>query len=61
VPEITRKIKQINPSILVLVAGYPKNILEHLKSAGVDDFIHMRCDVLEKLTKFQKVLIQSEF
>jgi methylmalonyl-CoA mutase len=61
VPEITRKIKQINPSILVLVAGYPKNILEHLKSAGVDDFIYVRCDVLEKLTKFQKVLIQSEF
>ena len=47
-------IKKVNPGIQVVVAGYPKDILETLKSAGVDDFIHMRSNILETLHKFHK-------
>ena len=44
-----------NDGILVL-AGYPTDCIEDLKSAGVDDFIHIRTDLIETLKNFQKKL-----
>ena len=39
------------PSIKHLVlAGMPKEIVDDLKAAGVDEFIHIRSDVLASLT-----------
>ncbi len=42
-------------SILV-IAGYPKDIMEKLESHGISNFIHVRTNVLESLKKFQKEL-----
>lgn len=53
-PVITESIKKQNPSVKIIVAGYPENIIEQLKAAGVDDFIHIRSDVLEVLTKYHE-------
>ena len=47
-------IKKLKPAIQVIVAGFPKEILDALKAAGVDEFIHMRSNVLETLNKFHK-------
>jgi methylmalonyl-CoA mutase len=55
-PEIARKIKAKNKEIQVMVAGHPKEILDTLKNAGVDDFIHIRTHVLEFLRNLQKKL-----
>lgn len=42
------------PGTQVIVAGYPKDHLEALKLAGVDDFIHVRSNLLETLEKYHK-------
>jgi methylmalonyl-CoA mutase len=41
---------------IVVLAGQPKDITEELKAAGMEHFIHVRSNVLETLTGFQKIL-----
>ena len=47
-------LKQKAPAVKVVIAGYPKDIAGELKEAGVDEFIHVRVNVLECLAAFQK-------
>ena len=53
VPDI---IGQLKDKAIVVLAGYPKNIIEDLKRAGLKHFIHMRSNVLESLQQMQKEL-----
>lgn len=55
-PEIARELKAANPSTLLFLAGYPKEILDDLKQSGIDDFIHIRTNVYEFLKKTQNQL-----
>ena len=56
VPDICTTIEKLeNPPILVL-AGYPKEDIETYKDAGVEEFIYVKCNVLETLGRFQKKL-----
>lgn len=55
-PSVAEEIKKVNPAIKVIVAGYPKEIQETLKLAGVDDFIHVRSNLVETLSKFHEML-----
>jgi methylmalonyl-CoA mutase len=54
VPEITGKIKAANSTVRIVVAGFPKDLIESLKLAGVDDFIHMRSNLLETMRDYNK-------
>ncbi len=45
-------IKEKSPNTKVLVAGNPTEIIEQLKTAGVDGFIHMKTNVLDALTRY---------
>ncbi|MBC8315851.1 MAG: acyl-CoA mutase large subunit family protein [Bacteroidetes bacterium] len=56
VPEIIRKLKEHNSSIMIIIAGYPKEMVKDLRGAGVDDFIHIRSNLLHELTKYQRRL-----
>lgn len=56
VPEIAKKLKTANKELLLVVAGYPKEIVETLKQAGVDEFIHVRSNLLHTLETFQEKL-----
>jgi methylmalonyl-CoA mutase len=56
VPEIAHKIKEANHKIQILVAGYPKDLIETFKSAGVDDFIHLKSNLPETLRNSQSHL-----
>jgi methylmalonyl-CoA mutase len=40
----------------IVLAGYPKEQVEAYKAQGVDEFIHVKTNVLESLTAFQKML-----
>jgi hypothetical protein len=40
----------------LVVAGYPTAFLDQLKAAGVDEFIHMRADLIQTLKNFQQKL-----
>ncbi len=55
-PEICQKLKKANKELILVVAGYPKEILDMLKQEGVEEFIHVRSNLLETLEKFQEKL-----
>lgn len=58
---IAQGLKSANDQLIVAVAGYPKELLERLKEAGVDEFIHVRSNLLETLESFHEALgIYSE-
>lgn len=52
--EIATALKKKDKDILVVVAGNPKELIEPLKKAGVDEFIHVRSDILATLKKCHK-------
>lgn len=49
-------IKQSSPKTQIVVAGNPKEIISLLNQAGVDDYIHIRTNVLESLTRYNHIL-----
>jgi methylmalonyl-CoA mutase len=53
VPVLSKGLKAANPDLIVLVAGFPKDIIEELKASGIDDFVHLRTNMLEFLQKMQ--------
>lgn len=56
VPVLTKEIKSKKPQTLIVVAGYHKEKIDEFKKAGVDNFIHVRKNVLETLIEFSKKL-----
>jgi methylmalonyl-CoA mutase len=47
-------IKEKNPNIKIIVAGNPTEIIDQLRNAGVDGFIHMRTNVLDALSIYNE-------
>ena len=47
-------VKSQSKNAMIFVAGHPKEFVEALKASGVDDFIHIRTNVLEFLKNLQK-------
>gem|GEM_PF-5734 len=45
VPPITKGLKEKNPDVIVVAAGYPKDHVKTYKEAGVDEFIYEGIDV----------------
>jgi methylmalonyl-CoA mutase len=55
--EIVPKLfDQLKEKAMVVVAGYPKDLIDELQKKGLKHFIHMRSNVLETLKEFQKEL-----
>ncbi|MFH1160204.1 MAG: methylmalonyl-CoA mutase family protein [bacterium] len=52
-PEIARKVKEQRPSVKVVIAGYPKDEIKELTSSGIDEFIHIRGNLLDTLQRYQ--------
>ncbi len=52
-PEIASALKG---KAIVVLAGYPKEIIDDLKKSGIEHFIHVRSNLLESLQHFQKLL-----
>jgi methylmalonyl-CoA mutase len=49
VPPLTKLLKTANPTVNVVLAGYPPDQIEAHRAAGVDEFIHIRSDVYATL------------
>ena len=45
---------------IVVLAGYPKDMIETYKTQGIEQFIHVRSNVLESLQNFQKIIISKK-
>lgn len=56
VPEICKQMKTAGSKTILVLAGYPKDQIENFKQAGIDEFIHMRSNVLETLAGFHRKL-----
>ena len=56
VPEIAAGLKKADYKCRLVVAGFPKDLIEQLKQAGVDSFIHVKSDLLQTLEEFQQYL-----
>ncbi len=41
---------------IVVLAGYPSALAEKLKAKGLDNFIHIKSNILEELKRYQKML-----
>lgn len=52
VPEICKQIKSTGSEAILVLAGYPKDQIESYKQAGIDEFIHIRTNVLDTLKGF---------
>lgn len=46
VPQLVRLIKRAKPLMQIVLAGYPKDHIEAFKDAGVNDFIHIKSNIL---------------
>ena len=53
VPALVPLLHAAVPEVIVVLAGYPTDHIAALKAAGVDEFIHIRADVLETLRLIQ--------
>ncbi len=56
VPSFVSLLRALKPKITILLAGYPTDHLTEFRSAGVDDFLHVRSDSLDLLGQLQKSL-----
>jgi methylmalonyl-CoA mutase len=56
VPEIASKMIQAGKHLKLVVAGYPKDHIEQFKLAGVQDYIHVKSDLLITLRAYQQFL-----
>lgn len=54
VPPLVQQIKAANPTTVVLLAGYPTDHVEAFKTAGIDDFIHLRANCYEMNAQLQQ-------
>ena len=53
VPSLAKSIKDAKPDTVLLLAGYPTDHIEAFKTAGVEDFIHLRANCYEMLVNIQ--------
>jgi methylmalonyl-CoA mutase len=49
VPPIAKGIKEKNKDIIIVLAGYPKDLVDGFKQDGVDEFIYLGADVHKTL------------
>ena len=53
---IAEELRKSSADTKIIIAGNPKEHIEELERAGVDDFIHFRSNALEILSKYQEIL-----
>jgi methylmalonyl-CoA mutase len=54
VPKVIPALRPAFPGLIIVVAGYPKDQTEAYIKLGVDEFIHVRSNLLGCLTKFNR-------
>lgn len=52
--QFVRTFRKHAPDKLLVLAGYPESIVNDLKEAGIDAFIHIRSNAIELLSEFQQ-------
>ena len=55
--EITQQIKKNTKKIPVIIAGNPTESIDILNKAGIDDYIHIKNNVLDKLNEYNNMYL----
>lgn len=55
----TRAFKDLTPDKLLILAGYPSEMVDTLKEAGVNGFIHLKTNAIETLSEIQQQLFAT--
>ncbi|WP_298820342.1 methylmalonyl-CoA mutase family protein [Chloroflexus sp.] len=55
VPELAQTIKAQRPDTTIVLAGYPTDLIDMYRAAGVDEFIHLRANCYETLARLQRL------
>jgi len=53
VPVICKNVKQVGSRAMLVLAGYPKDMIETYRNHGIEEFIHLRANALDILTAAQ--------
>ena len=56
VPPLVKGLKEKNPEVITVLAGYPKDQIENHKKAGIDEFIYLGVDAHQVLSRILKQL-----
>lgn len=56
IPVIAKGVNELSNAPILVLSGYPEKEAEKYKRAGVDEFIHSGCNVLETLERFHSKL-----
>ncbi len=56
VPALVEALRSKKAEVIIVLAGYPQDQVEAYKKAGVNEFIHLRADAVELLSRFHKQL-----
>jgi methylmalonyl-CoA mutase len=54
--DLATEVKKLSGNAIIVIAGYPKAIMDDLKAQGIENFVHVRSNVLETLKEFQTEL-----
>jgi len=55
-PQFAAAVETWRAASLLVLAGYPKPIVEELKAAGIENFIYAGQNVVEALVEYQRML-----
>ena len=55
-PALIEEIRSQKSGTIIVLAGYPPDQIEAHKKSGVDEFIHIRADVVEVLSRIHAKL-----
>ncbi|MCX7800835.1 MAG: methylmalonyl-CoA mutase subunit beta [Fimbriimonadales bacterium] len=58
-PQAAAAVSKLQPRPLLVLAGYPQDLVEGLREAGFDEFVHVRSNALETLRQFRRRLLPS--
>ncbi len=53
--DFATKVKSINADTYIILAGYPKEMIQTYKESGVDMFIHVKANIIECLSEVYKI------
>jgi len=50
----------LGKDLTLVLAGYPKNLIEKLNKMGLTNLVHVKSNLLDELTRYQKLVIEKK-
>ncbi len=57
--DFAKLIKKESPNTIIILAGYPKDLIKPLEEIGIDHFINVKSNLLEVIEKIQQKIMEN--